>query len=133
MSTIGALVTDHIAVGVVENHKLVNAIHRSPAERGVSDALATMHAEEIVQRIAQEIEVAGAAHTIQAIGVGFPGLNLHGIIEESPNLKQCKGLKLSERVTSLLIQKGIAARVHVLNDAAALAAGIAATRGQLDR
>ena len=36
-------------------------------------------------------------------------------------------------MTSLLAGKGIAARVHVLNDAAALAAGIAATRGQLDK
>jgi glucokinase len=133
MSTIGALVTDHIAVGLVENHKLVNAIHRFPTDTGVTDALETMHADEIVLRIEQEIELARATHTIQAIGVGFPGLNLHGTIEESPNLRQCKGLKLSESLTSLLIRKGIAARVHLLNDATALAAGIAATRGKLDQ
>jgi predicted NBD/HSP70 family sugar kinase len=133
MSTIGALVTDHIAVGVVENHRLVDDIHRFPGDTEVADTLETMHAEEIVERIAEEIEIASGAHTIHAIGIGFPGLNLYGKIEESPNLKQCKGLKLTESLTSLLIQKGIVACVHVLNDAAALAAGIAATRGQLDQ
>jgi glucokinase len=131
--TIGALVTEHIAVGVVEDHQLAGAIRRFPPEGEVTYALDMMHPEEIVQRIAQEIELAAEAKTIQAIGIGFPGINHDGLIEESPNLKQCKGLKLGESLAALLTQKQIAAPIHVLNDADALAAGIAATRGELDK
>jgi glucokinase len=132
-TTIGALVTDHIAVGVVENHQLGGAIRRFPVDVDVTDALEGMHAEEIVQRIAAEIELAGEGRVIDAIGVGFPGINRNGLIEESPNLKQTKGLNLGDTLTQLLNQKNISATVHIMNDADALAAGIAATSGQLDK
>jgi glucokinase len=129
---IGALVTEHIAVGLIENNQLVGTVRRFP-EVDAADVLGGMPAEEIVQRIGQEIELVGLGHEVEAIGVGFPGINRDGLIEDSPNLKQTKGLNLGEALTSLLRQRGIAAPVHVLNDAAALAAGIAATRGQLDK
>ncbi len=131
--TIGALVTEHIAVSLIENHQIVGPVRKFPEAGNISDALEGMHAEEIVQCIAQEIESAAQGQSVEAIGVGFPGINRNGLIEESPNLKQAKGLKLSELLTALLNQKGISAPVHVLNDAAALAAGVAATRGELDR
>jgi glucokinase len=131
--TIGALVTEHIAVCLIESHQIVGSVHKFPEAGSVSDALEGMPAEEIVQRIAQEIELAAQGQLVQAIGVGFPGISRNGLIEESPNLKQTKGLKLNESLTALLNQKGISAPVHVLNDADALAAGVAATRGELDR
>jgi glucokinase len=131
--TIGALVTEHIAVSLIESHQIVGPIHKFPEAGSVSDALEGMPAEEIVQRIAREIELAVQGQLVQAIGVGFPGISRNGLIEESPNLKQAKGLKLNESLTALLNQKGISAPVHVLNDADALAAGVAATRGELDR
>ena len=131
--TIGALVTEHIAVSLIEKHQIVGTVRKFPQPGSVSDALEGMPAEEIVQRIAQEIELAAQGQLVQAIGVGFPGISRNGLIEESPNLKQAKGLKLNEALSALLNQKGISAPVHVLNDAAALAAGVAATRGELDR
>ena len=131
--TIGALVTEHIAVGLIESHQIVGSVHRFPEAGSVSDALEGMPAEEIVQRIAQEIELAVQGQLVQAIGVGFPGISRNGLIEESPNLKQAKGLQLNQSLTALLTPKGISAPVHVLNDADALAAGVAATRGELDR
>jgi predicted NBD/HSP70 family sugar kinase len=131
--TIGALVTEHIAVGLVENHQLVGEIRRFPEKKSISDALEGMPAEEIVRRIGREIELISEGRAIEAIGVGFPGIIRNGLVEQSPNLRQTKGLKLQEALARLLAEKGLAAPVHVLNDAAALAAGLAATRGHLDK
>ena len=131
--TIGALVTEHIAASLIESYKIVGPVRKFPEAGNISDALEGMPAEEIVQRIADEIETAVQGQSVKAIGVGFPGISRDGLIEESPNLKQTKGLKLSESLAGLLNQRGISAPVHVLNDAAALAAGLAATRGELDK
>ncbi|MBV9926923.1 MAG: ROK family protein [Acidobacteria bacterium] len=131
--TIGALVTEHIAVGLLENDELAGAIRRFPDAGDFRDVLEGMPAEEIVRRVADEVEAAGRGHEIGAVGVGFPGINRGGLVEDSPNLKQTKGLNVAESLSALLVEKGIGARVHVLNDAAALAAGVAATRGQLDK
>jgi len=57
----------------------------------------------------------------------------NGIVEDAPNLQQIKGVRLSEALGEVLAAKGIHAPVHVLNDADAVAAGLAATRGHLDR
>lgn len=131
--TIGALVTEHIAVGVVEHNELVGPVRRFPAAGDFRDVLEGMPAEEIVRRIGDEIESASRGFEVGAVGVGFPGINRGGLVEDSPNLKQTKGLNVAETLSALLVEKGIKAHVHVLNDAAALAAGVAATRGQLDR
>lgn len=131
--TIGALVTEHIAVGIVEQNRLVGAVRRFPDGGDFRDVLEGMPAEEIVRRIAEEIEEVGRGVEVAAVGVGFPGINRNGLVEDSPNLKQTKGLNVAESLSALLAAKGIGAHVHVLNDAAALAAGVAATRGQLDK
>jgi glucokinase len=131
--TIGALVTEHIAVGVVENNELVGPVRRFPDEGDFRDVLEGMPAEEIVRRIGDEIESISQGLEVVAVGVGFPGINRGGLVEDSPNLKQTKGLNVEEALSSLLVEKGRGAHVHVLNDAAALAAGVAATRGQLDK
>ncbi len=131
--TIGALVTEHIAVGVIEGNGLAGPVRRFPDAANFRDVLEGMPADEIIRRVGDEIEAAGRGHEIEAIGVGFPGPNRGGVVEDSPNLKQTKGLNVRESLGALLQGKGIGAPVHVLNDAAALAAGVAATRGQLDK
>jgi predicted NBD/HSP70 family sugar kinase len=131
--TIGALVTEHIAVGLVEAGELVGAVRRFPEADNLRDVLEGMPAEEIVRRIGREIEAVREGFEVDAVGIGFPGINRGGLVEDSPNLKQTKGLNLAEALRALLVGKGIDAHVHVLNDAAALAAGVAATRGQLDK
>ena len=131
--TIGALVTEHIAVGLIEGGELVGAVRRFPDGENLRDVLEGMPAEEIVRRIAEEIEAISQGVEVDAVGVGFPGINRGGLVEDSPNLKQTKGLNVAEALSALLGGRGLGARVHVLNDAAALAAGVAATRGQLDK
>ena len=65
--------------------------------------------------------------------MAVPGIVRFGVVEDSPNLTQIKGMRLAAELTRVLAARGIAAPVHVANDADAIAAGVAATRGQLDK
>ena len=56
-----------------------------------------------------------------------------GLVEESPNLQQFKGAHIQELMSAALEQAGIVRRYAFYNDADVMAAGMAATRGQLDR
>src|ERR1022692_1604503 len=120
---------ERIAVGVVEENRLVGPIRRYPEEGGESDSLAETPAEAFGDLLRIEIQEAGGGAAIEVIGIGTPGIILDGVIEESPNLKQLKGMKLRE----LLASAFPASSILILNDADAVAAGIAATRGQLDK
>src|SRR5712691_4488246 len=88
-----------------------------------------MPADEIAQSIRRQVELAAEGGEVTALGVGVPGVILDGVVAESPNLQQMKGLCLQ----AVLSEAFPSAVVRVLNDADALAAGIAATRGELDR
>jgi len=130
--TIGVMAMEHIAVGLVEEHRLVGAKRVFPDTQSEYDSLAEMPAEQIAQGIAAQVQAAADGGEVAAIGVGFPGIISANVVEDSPNLQQMKGQRLGEQLQSLLADKGVSAPVFVLNDADAIAAGIAATRGQLD-
>lgn len=108
-------------------------MRKLPEAGGGSDYLIDMHADEIVRQIHEQIMLAAEGNEVEAVGVGFPGVIRNGIIEESPNLPQVKGKNLGADLTALLSSTGSPARVHILNDADAMAAGVAATRGHLDK
>ncbi len=123
---IGVLVADGIAVGLVEDHRLVGQVHSSAG-------LHTLPNADIAQVLRERIEAACLANSValdsaEAIGIGVAGIARDGVIEESPNLPQIKGLKLRDA----LARVGLA-NTHILNDADATAAGIAATRGHLEK
>jgi glucokinase len=126
---IGALAMEHIAVGLVENHRLVEAMRVYPEDANTSNTLQSMPAEQIAETICAHVEAAARGKTIEAVGLGFPGIIRNGIVEESPNLPQVKGFKLESSLSALFGNK---APVRILNDADAFAAGIAATRGHLN-
>jgi glucokinase len=127
--SVGVLVMEHIAVGLVENNQLTGAVTIYP-EKGTSlDALQSMPSESIGDCIQQQIDKASKGHKIQAIGLGFPGVIRSGVIEDSPNLHQVKGFNLQ----AALAARGLSASVRIFNDADAMAAGIAATRDQLQK
>src|SRR5215216_264770 len=126
---IGVLATEHIAVGAVENNHLSGAMRIFPESGNESDYLEAMHADEIAERIQQQIALIREEHEIEAVGIGFPGIIRRGVIEDSPNLPQMKGQNLAAGLQSLLAREGMSAPVHILNDADATAAGIAARRG----
>jgi glucokinase len=127
-------VMEHIAVGLVEGNKMVAPPNVFP-EQGSSasaDALVSMPAESIGERIRQQIEAVSQGQKIDAIGLGFPGVIRNGIIEESPNLHQVKGFHLQSALSgSGAIGKSVP--VRVFNDADAMAAGIAASRDKLHK
>jgi glucokinase len=125
---VGALAMEHIAVGLVENHRLVDAMRVYPRDANASNTLQSMPAEQIAETICAHVGAAAGGQPIDAVGLGFPGIIRDGIVEESPNLAQMKGFKLESTLSALL---GGKARVRILNDADAFAAGIAATRGHL--
>jgi predicted NBD/HSP70 family sugar kinase len=65
--------------------------------------------------------------------VALPGLIRGGVVEEAPNLPQLKGARVGYLLSNALPQRGITAPVDVLNDADAMAAGLACQHDKLDR
>jgi glucokinase len=121
MRTIGMMAGERVFAGAVEENRLLGEIH------SYGSAPETP-AEAYFDRLRREIEDIGG-HEIGAIGVGVPGIIRDGLIEESPNLQQLKGLNLG----TLLKGAFPSSSVVILNDADAVAAGIAATRGELGK
>jgi len=131
--TVGVLVMEHIAVGLVENHRVLGALNLFPEKPQSLDPLQSMPAESIVDSIRQQVEKVSSGEKIAAIGIGFPGIIRTGVVEDSPNLHQAKGFALQAALSSALTGKLAGTQVRVFNDADVMAAGIAATRGKLDK
>jgi glucokinase len=130
--TIGITTAEDIATGLVEGHQLIGKLRIY--EQGAEDEpLLSLPPDGIAQRFADEIRAVAAGQTVDAIGVGLPGIVNCGFIEESPNLRQLKGAHMQDLVAAALRERGITAPVYVYNDADVLAAGLAATHGNLDR
>ncbi len=131
--TAGVLVMEHVAVGLVEGDKVIGSLHRYPEKEDSVDALLSMPAEQIAECIRQQLESIAKGEKIHAIGLGFPGVIRDGIIEDSPNLQQVKGFNLQGALAGAVHSDGKDVPVRVFNDADAMAAGIAATRGKLHK
>ncbi len=130
--TIGITTAEDIATGLVEGHHLVGKLRIY--EQGAEDEpLLSLPPEGIAQRFADEIQAVAGGQTVDAIGIGLPGIINCGFIEESPNLRQLKGAHMQNLVGEALRNRGVMAPVYVYNDADVLAAGLAATHGHLDR
>lgn len=134
-TAIGVVMTEHIVAGRLEDQRLTGKPLRFPSDRDELDALVSVPGSEIVEKVAEQIvAVAGETKTeISAIGVAVPGVVRHGIVEDSPNLGQLKGMRMADDLTRVLSERGITAPVYIANDADAIAAGVAATRGHLNR
>jgi predicted NBD/HSP70 family sugar kinase len=145
-TAIGIVITDHIVSGRLEDYRLIAKPLRYPTDPAESDALidtpydaftdelSVLPATKLVEILATQIAflAKGEARPLDAIGVAVPGIVRHGVVEDSPNLTQIKGMRLAEQLGKELSARGIAARVHVCNDADAIAAGVAATHGRLE-
>jgi len=131
---IGLVMTEHIVAGRLEDHKLVGNTLRYRGEGEQADELASMPSGDLLEILASLVAtLAGGEQKLEAIGLAVPGVVRHNIIEDSPNLQQIKGLHMGEELGRLLQARGISAPVHIANDADAIAAGVAATRGHLNR
>jgi len=132
-TAIGVVMTEHIVAGRLEDQKLTGKLLRFPADTNELDAFVAIPGGELVDLLAEQIATLSAGGPVDAIGVAVPGIIRHGVVEDSPNLAQIKGMRIASELTRVLADRGITAPVHVANDADAIAAGVAATRGQLNK
>lgn len=136
MSTaIGVVLTEHIVAGRLEDQKPTGKTLQFPPDKAELDALISIPGSELVEKIAEQISTLSKEATgpVDGIGVAVPGVIRNGVVEESPNLLQLKGMRLAEELSRTLKANGIEVPVHIANDADAIAAGVAATRGHLNR
>jgi glucokinase len=130
--SIGVLATQYIWVGAVEGTTL-GSVRMFPDPGSEHLDLKSLPSEEILARMVELIAAVRGDRPVDSVGAGFPGIVRHGIIEESPNLGQLKGLRAAAALASALERAGISAPVTAMNDSDALAAGIAAVRGVLEK
>jgi predicted NBD/HSP70 family sugar kinase len=130
--SIGVVITDHAALGVVRPDHTVGDIVRFPPPSQTDDTLYGIPAEEMIAMLADEIKALAEGEKSVAVGLAFPGIIRAGIIEDSPNLHQLKGLNMAGAMRAALEKRGIEPVLAILNDADAAAAGIAASHGRLD-
>jgi predicted NBD/HSP70 family sugar kinase len=132
-TAIGVVITEHIVAGKLEDQRLAGKLIRYPADTNELDALIAIPGSELVEILAEQVATLAGEGSIDAVGVAVPGIVRHGVVEDSPNLAQIKGMHLADDLTRVLTARGITAPVHIANDADAIAAGVAATRGQLNK
>ena len=130
--SIGVLASRYLWAGVVEGTQL-GAVRIFPEPGDPHLDLKSLPVDEILSVISRQIVELAADGAIESVGAGLPGVIRSGIVEESPNLGQIKGLHVADELRARLKAAGIDVPVVALNDADALATGIAATRDTLDR
>lgn len=138
-TSIGVVMTEHIVAGRLTGslgeQRLEGDRLRYPTDTAETEGLIGVPAGEVYDLLASLIAplIAASSEPVAAIGVAVPGIVRNGVVEDSPNLQQIKGVRLAEALGEVLTGHGITTPVYVLNDADAVAAGLAATRGHLDR
>jgi predicted NBD/HSP70 family sugar kinase len=131
---VGAVMTTRVVAGLIEDHKLTGGLKEFPENIDDTNGLIEIPAESLCEIICD----AAAAQipkgtTIDAVGVALPGYVQQGVMLDAPNLPQLKGAQVRTNIKEGLKRRGVDTQVQVFNDADAVAAGIAATRGQMDR
>ncbi len=124
---------ERLVVGLIEDHK-VSALREYPEDTAEFDGLVEIPSEDLCDIICDQIiALVPENETIEAVGVALPGIVRNGVVEDSPNLGQLKGARIGDWIQETLLEKGRNYSVDVFNDADAVAAGLAAIKGQLDR
>ena len=131
--SVGVVITERITVGAISGNALAGELRVSPQDPSIADSLLGVPAESIVERIVEEIKQLGLTEPASHVGVGIPGIVRKGIVEDSPNLVQFKGLHVRDLMTRAMEPLFGKLPVSIFNDADVMAAGIAATRGHLDK
>jgi glucokinase len=123
---VGVLASERIVAGLVEANQMVGELRTYPEPGSAAEGLQGIPADRIAELIRLQIELVTQGTPVEVVGIGFAGVVRDGRVEESPNLQQVKGFHLQDILAESF------ARVLVLNDADAMATGIAATYGKLE-
>ncbi|MGH9402928.1 MAG: ROK family protein [Terriglobia bacterium] len=131
--TVGVLASHQIAAGLVIKGRVSGQVTFYPESGGSAHVLDGMPADDILQCILRQIEIARRGEQIDAAGVAVPGIVRDGVVLESPNIPQIKGFGLQEALSRSIRQAGHEVHVRVFNDTDVMAAGLASTQGFLGK
>src|SRR5207302_10648704 len=98
--TVGILVMEHIAAGLVEGGKVHGPLKIFPESPPSLDPLQSMPSSDIAESIRALVEKVAGAGKIEAVGIGFPRISRHGGVGESPNWQQVIGFVLPARLSA---------------------------------
>jgi glucokinase len=129
--SIGLIITENVAAGAVDESNQVSHVRAFPGPDENRDSLLSMPTQDLVDLLAGLAESIAEGGPIEAVGLAFPGIVRNGEIEDSPNLEQLKGVKIVDLMRKALENRGIHAKLAAVNDAHAIAAGIAAMHGRM--
>ncbi|HZS55436.1 MAG TPA: ROK family protein [Bryobacteraceae bacterium] len=131
---IGVLITERLACAAVSDTDVAGLVCVDPEDSAIKDSLQGVPAEQIIERLVQQIRTLQLSDTPAYLGIGMPGIVRNGYVQDSPNLVQFKGFNMQASLSEAL-KPVFGSRLHVavFNDADVMAAGIAAKRGHLDR
>jgi predicted NBD/HSP70 family sugar kinase len=140
VEAIGVNIAERIYAGLVVAHKVQGELLSYPPgpiphDSDEDDSLVELPAESIVDGICElALKVArGREPAIKGVGIALPGLVRGGVVEEAPNIPQLKGTRVQDMLASGLATRGLKAPVTILNDADAVAAGLASQHGKLEQ
>ena len=140
LETVGVNVAERIYAGLAVGHKIQGDLLSypsgpAPQHGDEDDSLVELPTESLVERICDLALKTAQGHESKIVGVGvaLPGLVRSGVVEEAPNLPQLKGARIEDLVASGLEARGLKTTVTILNDADAVAAGLAARHGKLEQ
>ncbi len=131
--SLGIHLAGSIALGVIEDESPCSSVFHYPENPEETNSLLDTPLDGLVELVCEQaLRAVGECGPIEAVGMALPGIVRDGVVEDAPNLVQLKGARIAERMRQALEKSGISAPVTVLNDADAIAAGIAAKHGRLD-
>lgn len=132
--SLGIFLTGRIATGVIEGRTPCTSVIQYPDDPEDADSLLDTPLDGLIELVcAQVIRATTKSGPVDAVGLAVPGIIRDGVVEDSPNLIQLKGARMAERMRIALKEAGMAVPVTILNDADAVAAGVAAKYGRLDK
>ncbi len=132
--TIGLTLSKRIIAGLVGPEGLVGNLRSYPEDEFYEDALVEMPREHLIAAMCEQIVAVIHDHPgvpISGVGVALPGFLRNGVVEDSPNLPQMKGARIAAEISALLKEQGFDMALTAVNDADAVAAGLAQSQGKL--
>ncbi len=129
---LGILLTRRIATGVIDDENPCSTVYHYPENLEDVDSLLDMPLDGLVELVCEQaLRATAECGPVDAVGLALPGIVRDGVVEDSPNLVQLKGARIAELLHQVFEKSGILAPVTVLNDADAIAAGVAAKHDRL--
>ena len=137
--TVGVIMAERLYAGLIVGHQQQGELISMPPASETMDAdddnsMVEMHADAVFEAICKLVMQVAKGHegSLKAVGVAIPGLIRNGVVEEAPNMPQLKGARVEAKLAEGLAAQGLTVCVHIVNDADAVAAGLASKHDRMD-